>query len=279
MHLKCALERARARLREPEPAHLALAHQLGHGADGVFDRHLGVDAVQVIEVDVVDAEVPQARLAGLRHVLGPAVVALAPVGQVEIAELRGEDGLTAPALQRPAEKVLVAAFHVAVGGVEEGDAEIERALHRLELDLVVAAAEMGRGAARAQADRRHGRPARAELAVLHQSALMPAAWMIGVQRASSDLTQAVSSSGVEGEEATPCLRKISWVSGARRIPTMSLFIFATSGLGMPAGANRPNHSFASMPGMPASAALWMSGAPGKRVVLDTASARTLPDLS
>src|SRR6185295_5914651 len=148
------------------------------------------------------------------------------VGQVEVAELRGEDRSIAPASERPAEQVLVASLHVAVGGVEEVDAKIERTLHGLDLDLAVAAAEIGGGAARAQADRRHARSARAQPAVLHQSALMPAPWMIGVQRASSDLTHSVSSSGVEAVAATPCLRKVSCVSGARRMAPISRFSLA-----------------------------------------------------
>ena len=44
-------------------------------AVAVLDRHLGVDAVQVVEVDHVDAEPLQRGLAGLADVLGPAVLA------------------------------------------------------------------------------------------------------------------------------------------------------------------------------------------------------------
>src|SRR6185369_17687067 len=189
-----------------------------------------------------------------------AVVALAPARQVEVAEFRSEDHPVAAALQRAPEQVLVAAFHVAVGGVEERDAEVERALHGLDLHLAIALAEMRGGASRAEPDRRHRRTSRAEPAVLHQSALIPAAWMIGVQRASSARTQSASSSGVDGVAATPCLRKVSWVSGAPRMAPTSRFSLATTGLGVFAGANRPNQSLASMPGIPASAALGISGA-------------------
>ena len=55
--------RRRRRLGEAEVAHLALAHELGHGADRLLDRHRRVDAVLVVEVDVVDAEPLQRRLA------------------------------------------------------------------------------------------------------------------------------------------------------------------------------------------------------------------------
>src|SRR5260221_10093707 len=60
-----------------------------------------------------------------------------------------------------------------------------------------------------------------------QSALMPVAWMMGVQRASSDFTHSPSSSGVEGVAPMPCLRKVSCVSGRRRISLTSRLILAT----------------------------------------------------
>ena len=44
------------RLRQPDVADLALGHQFGDGADGVLDRGVGVDAVLVVQVDVVGAE-------------------------------------------------------------------------------------------------------------------------------------------------------------------------------------------------------------------------------
>ena len=43
-------------LGQPEVADLALRDELGHRADGLLDRRVGVDAVLVVEVDVVDAE-------------------------------------------------------------------------------------------------------------------------------------------------------------------------------------------------------------------------------
>ena len=47
--------------------------QLGHRADGLLDRHVGVDAVLVVEVDVVGAEALQRALDRAAHVLGRAV--------------------------------------------------------------------------------------------------------------------------------------------------------------------------------------------------------------
>src|SRR5439155_20992321 len=96
-----------------------------------------------------------------------AVVGLRAVRVVDVAELGADDEVVAPAFQRAAEHALVAPLHVAVGGVEERDAEVDRAVHGRDLHLVVALAEVRGGAARAQADRGDRRTVLAELAVFH----------------------------------------------------------------------------------------------------------------
>src|SRR5439155_15746363 len=87
-----------AGLAQAEVAHLALLHEPRHGADRVLDRHSGVDAVDVIEVDRLDAEPLEARLAGDRHVIRLAVDAAALAARpADVAELRGDEILVAPA--------------------------------------------------------------------------------------------------------------------------------------------------------------------------------------
>ena len=117
----------RRRLGQPEVAHLALRHQLGHGPDRLLDRRVGVDPVLVVEVDVVDAEPRQRAVAGLAHVLGPAVDGALGrvVGVAHDAELGGDDRLVAAPGQRLADEHLVGVRPVHVGGVEEGDPELE----------------------------------------------------------------------------------------------------------------------------------------------------------
>ena len=58
------------RLGQAEVADLPGRDELGHGADGLLDRDGLVDAVLVVEVDVVDAEPLQAGVAGGPDVLG-----------------------------------------------------------------------------------------------------------------------------------------------------------------------------------------------------------------
>ncbi|MNU92443.1 hypothetical protein D3C71_823590 [compost metagenome] len=46
----------RTRLRKAERLHLAFPHQIGHCADRLFNCHVRIDAVLVIEVDDIDTQ-------------------------------------------------------------------------------------------------------------------------------------------------------------------------------------------------------------------------------
>ena len=93
----------------PEPAHLAFAHQLRHRAHRVLDRRVGIDAMLVVEVDRVDAEAVEARVARLANVFGLTVDALeSAVGVAHVAELRRDDHAVAPPADRAADELFVA---------------------------------------------------------------------------------------------------------------------------------------------------------------------------
>ena len=101
----------------------------GHRADGLLDRDRRVDPVLVVEVDVVDAEPLQRGVARGPDVVGAAVDAdPAAVGVALVAELGGELDLVAAAGDGLADELLVGERAVHVGGVEEGHAEVERAV-------------------------------------------------------------------------------------------------------------------------------------------------------
>jgi hypothetical protein len=141
-----AAQRVDARLAEAEVADLALLHELGHRADGLLDRRVGIDAVLVVEVDVVQAETLQRALAGPLDVLGAAVdaAALSIVGVADDPELRREHDLIAAIGDRAPDEALVGVRAVDVGGVEEVDAELERAVDDGDrLVVVVRAIELG----------------------------------------------------------------------------------------------------------------------------------------
>src|SRR5674536_171739 len=110
-------------------AHLADGHQLGHRAHGLLDRYVGVHPVLVVEVDDVHAEPLQRGVTGLPHVLGPPTDTAnrRVVRLPNDAELGGEHHLVAPAGDGRADQPLIGERAVHVRGVQQGDAEIQRA--------------------------------------------------------------------------------------------------------------------------------------------------------
>jgi hypothetical protein len=83
--------------------------------------------VLVVEVDDVDLQAAEAGLGAGPHVLRPAVDDPATVRRVRERELGGQLNLVAAPGQRLADQFLVVAGAVDVGGIEEGDAEVEGA--------------------------------------------------------------------------------------------------------------------------------------------------------
>src|SRR5207245_8092410 len=76
----CAADRAHACFRHPEVFHLSLPDQVCEGSCHVFDRHVRVDTVLIIEIDDVGPEPLQRTLDALLEVLGPAVLHRGPAG-------------------------------------------------------------------------------------------------------------------------------------------------------------------------------------------------------
>jgi len=104
---------------------------LGHRSDGLLDRHAGVYAVLVPEIDVVDSESLEAALERAARVCGRAVDADAAHVLVELeTPLRRKLNLVAAVADRRADDFLVAQRAVDLGGVDEGDAEVDRAVDR-----------------------------------------------------------------------------------------------------------------------------------------------------
>jgi hypothetical protein len=125
---------------------------------GLLDRRLGIHAVLVVEIDVVDAEPLERGVDRGADVLGAAVdPPLRRVRAGGVAELRREHDLVPPPGDRLADKPLVVAelLPVYVGGVEKGDPELERAVDRRDRLLFVDLAVPGRHAHAAQPQRRH----------------------------------------------------------------------------------------------------------------------------
>src|SRR5215207_4167300 len=62
-----------AGLRQAEAAHFSRLHEVAHRTHRVLDGRVRVDPVLVVEVDHLDPEPLETGLAGLAHVVGPAV--------------------------------------------------------------------------------------------------------------------------------------------------------------------------------------------------------------
>ena len=103
-------------------------------ADRVLVGHGRVGPVELVEPDGVDAEAAQGRLAGLPQVVRRAVEGPAAVAGTQVAALGGDQhlgGVGAVGGQGPGDQGLVVADLVGadvvgVGGVDEGDAGVER---------------------------------------------------------------------------------------------------------------------------------------------------------
>ena len=119
------LDLVHADLAEPDAADLALVEQVGQQAELLLGRHLGVDAVELEEVDGLDPEASQAHLALLAQVLGPAH--RQPLARPLPGEpgLGGDDQALGIGVEGLEDDVLADLGTVGVGGVDEVDAQLD----------------------------------------------------------------------------------------------------------------------------------------------------------
>jgi hypothetical protein len=68
----------RGRLGQTEVADLARLHELRHRADGLLDGDIGIDAVLVIEVDVIGAQAGERSFDGAARVRGTPIERTGP---------------------------------------------------------------------------------------------------------------------------------------------------------------------------------------------------------
>ena len=160
-------------LGQPEMPHLARLDQLGHCPTVSSMGVSGIDAMLVVEVDFLDAEAFQAGVAGGADVVGAAVDAEeGAVGLADVAELGRQDDLPTAAANGPAHEFLIPPAAVHVGGVEEGDAEVDGAMDGGRGLFGVPPAVEVRHAHAAQADGRDGKPRLAQGSRAHGQFLL-----------------------------------------------------------------------------------------------------------
>ena len=156
-----APDRVSGCLAQPDVADLALRDQLGHRADGLLDRHVRIDAMLVVEVDVVRAESAERPLDRAAHVVGGAVLRshsrhVTGDGVVHPpVELRRDHVLVAAPRDGPPDQQLVRQWPVQLRRIDEVDAELERPPDRLDALLLVGRAIKRRHPHTTQPDRRH----------------------------------------------------------------------------------------------------------------------------
>jgi hypothetical protein len=113
-------------VRDAERLDLARPHEPVERLERRLQRHAGIGRVHLVQVDLVDAEAAQARVAGGADAIG--VEALpAGVGDRE-ADLGREHHVVAVAGEPRREGLLREAVVVGVGGVEEVAARVEVAV-------------------------------------------------------------------------------------------------------------------------------------------------------
>ena len=88
---------------------------------------VAIPLVRLVEVDVVDPETPQARLAGADEVVAREALVVRAVAHAE-AGLRRDEQAVAAALDRRPDDLLGDAARVDVGGVDQVDAGVEAAV-------------------------------------------------------------------------------------------------------------------------------------------------------
>ena len=123
LHGMRAPNRLRARLGQTEMLDLAFRDQFLHRAGNVLDRHIGIDAVLIEQIDHVRPKPLQRFFRDLADMLRPAVQAslLVRLRSVE-AEFGGDDDLLADRPQRLADHLFVGEWSIDFRRVEEGDA-------------------------------------------------------------------------------------------------------------------------------------------------------------
>ena len=118
-------------------AHLALVLQLLQRPDRLLVGDVGIGCVQLVEVDPLEPQAAQRALAGRAQVLrAPARLPPARPGRREAA-LGGDREALGIGMERLGDQFLADLRAVGVGGVDQVDAELERAAQDREGFLVV----------------------------------------------------------------------------------------------------------------------------------------------
>ena len=123
-----APNRLHARLGKSQVPHLSLFHQSRHRPNRVFNGHLRVHAMLVVQINRRDAQSPQAGLAALLHIFrAPAHSARSGVrGIAHDSKFRRDDYFVAALLDGSTDQLFVAPDAVHVRCIQQGNATVDR---------------------------------------------------------------------------------------------------------------------------------------------------------
>src|ERR1700733_1769437 len=105
--------------------------QFGQRAHRLLNRSIRIDAMLIIEINVIDAQPPQTSVARFLHIIRLAIDT-ANIGVRRIADnpkLRGQHNLIAFALDRASDELFILVRSIDIGGVEKVDAQFERPMN------------------------------------------------------------------------------------------------------------------------------------------------------
>src|SRR6185437_4802082 len=138
MHRVCPPQSSRRGLAHPQMPHLSRAYEIGHRSDRILDRHLGIDAMLIVEIDVIHAQTPQRCIARLPHVIRRAVDAKIGTGfRAHVPELGREHYPVATIADRLSNELLVGEGSVHVRCVQQRYSELDRAMNRRDRFAVI----------------------------------------------------------------------------------------------------------------------------------------------
>ena len=136
---------------QPGLAHLAFFDQVGQQSELFVRRHLGVDPVQLEQVQAVDGQPPKAHFRLLAQVLGPPDRVPLSGSGADQPGLGGDDQALGVGVESLADQVLAHVWTVGIRGVDEIHAELDRPAQDADALLAV-----GRLAPDAPAREPHG---------------------------------------------------------------------------------------------------------------------------
>jgi hypothetical protein len=119
------LELAQVDVGHAEMTDLAGALQIGQRADRVGVRHLGIGRMQLVQIDALDAQALEAAVERAAQVLGAPIAVPAAGARAHQASLGANDDARGVGEERLGDDALGNLRAVAVGGVQEVDAELD----------------------------------------------------------------------------------------------------------------------------------------------------------